>query len=59
MEAVLLNELMESLTQSAGGAWQLAHSRHDPRWLVIRDILEMVRSQVADIAVLHTAFTAG
>ena len=50
----LLNELIESLAQAAGGASQLVHHMRDPRWMGIRDIIELVQGGVLEVATVST-----
>ena len=42
-QPVLLNQLIESLNQSIGGCGQLVHAMQDPRWMLIRDMLELTK----------------
>lgn len=39
-------ELMQSLNQASGGCEQLAHTRRDPRFLLIRDALAAAKGWV-------------
>lgn len=40
---VIMRELIESLSQAAGGAGQMVHQHRDPRWMSVRSNLELVR----------------
>lgn len=49
-QPVLLNQLVEALNQAAGGASQLIHTMSDPRWMIIRDSIELTKEGVLEIA---------
>lgn len=49
-QPLLLNQLIEALNQAAGGASQLIHGMQDPRWMVIRDSVELTKEGVLEIA---------
>lgn len=42
----LLNELIEGLTQAIGGCSQLTHTMQDPRWMQMREMIELARERV-------------
>lgn len=46
----ILNELVESLGQAAGAAGQLIHTMSDPRWMVIRESLDLAKEGVLKVA---------
>lgn len=39
----LLNELIEGLTQAIGACSQLTHTMQDPRWMTMREMVELAR----------------
>lgn len=49
-QPVILNELLESLAQAAGGASQLIHTQRDPRWMFIREIIECTQGAILEQA---------
>lgn len=49
-QPVLLNQLVEALNQAAGGASQLIHAMQDPRWLMVRDMIELTKHGALDQA---------
>lgn len=42
----ILNELAQALGQAIGGASQLIHLRYDPRWMIIREALELAKEGI-------------
>lgn len=50
----LLNDLVESLRQAAGGASQLVHMMGDPRWMMIREAIELTQEGVLGIMTIET-----
>lgn len=46
----LLNQLIESLGQASGAASQLLHLHQDPRWLMIRDALDLAKEGTMAVA---------
>lgn len=46
----LLNELVESLGQAVGAASQIIHLHQDPRWMMVREALELAREGVMSVA---------
>lgn len=46
----LLSELVDSLAQASGGASQLIHSLGDPRWIMIREAVDLLKEGVMSIA---------
>lgn len=49
-QPILLKDISESLSQAIGGASQLTHAMQDPRWLVIRQSLELMQEGVMTLA---------
>ena len=49
-QPILLNQLVESLGQAAGGASQLIHTIRDPRFIVIREAIELAKEGVLQLA---------
>lgn len=50
----MLKELSESLNQSIGGATQLAHAQRDPRFLMIRQALELMQEGIMEVTKFQT-----
>lgn len=50
----LLNELVQALSQAAGGASQLIHQMQDPRWMMIREAIELTQEGVLEVATFAT-----
>ncbi len=46
----LLNDLIESLGQASGATSQLIHMHQDPRWMMIRDALDLAREGCIGLA---------
>lgn len=46
----LLNQLIESLGQASGAASQILHMHQDPRWMMIRDALDLAKEGTMSIA---------
>lgn len=46
----LLNELVEAISQAAGASGQLIHTMNDPRWMVIREALDLTKEGVLKLA---------
>lgn len=55
----LLNELIESLTQAAGATTQLLHAHQDPRWMIIREALELSKDGIAQVATIPAVKYSG
>lgn len=49
-QPMLLNQMIEALSQAAGGASQLIHSQRDPRWIFIRELIECTQGAVLEQA---------
>lgn len=45
----ILKDLCDSLTQAAGAASQLTHSMQDPRWMLIRESLDLTKEGVIQV----------
>ncbi len=39
----ILNEMVDGITQAAGACSQLIHTMQDPRWMTIREMLELTK----------------
>lgn len=39
----ILNSMIEALAQASGGCAQMTHHRGDPRWIAMRQTIELVR----------------
>lgn len=50
----MLKELSESLNQAIGGATQLAHAQRDPRFLMIRQALELMQEGIMEVTKFNT-----
>jgi len=50
----LLKDLAESLNQAIGGATQLAHAHRDPRFLMIRQSLELMQEGIMEVTKFNT-----
>jgi len=50
-EHEIFSRLIQNLGHAAGCCQQLAHSRQDPRWLLIRDTLEALRESTGKLAI--------
>lgn len=50
----ILNELIAGLKQAAGGASQLIHQLDDPRWIMIREAIELTQEGVFQVASFAT-----
>lgn len=49
----MLSNFIDAVSEAAGCAWQMAHIFNDPRWLSIRDCLEMVREIAPNAAIIE------
>lgn len=54
-QPVLLNDLVEALNQANGGASQLLHAMQDPRWMIIRDSIELVKHGALQVATFNVS----
>lgn len=52
--ARLLNEMIGGLAQSTGGCSQLLHMRQDPRWMMMRKVIE----SASDVCKQHATISA-
>lgn len=48
-ETQLLSELMQGLTEASGSASQLIHLLQDPRFIPMRDTIDMVKAGCLDV----------
>lgn len=48
-EAEILRDMMDGLTQASGSASQLIHLLQDPRFIPMRDVLDMVKAGCLDV----------
>lgn len=39
----LLSEFIEAVNEASGCAWQMVHIFQDPRWMLLRDVLDGVK----------------
>jgi len=46
----ILNELIEGLRQASGGCSQLTHALGDPRWMMIRECVDLTQEGVLSLA---------
>lgn len=54
----LLNEFIESIGQAAGATTQLLHHHQDPRWMMVREALELTKEGATKVATFAaTKFT--
>lgn len=51
----LLNELVESITQAAGACSQLIHVHQDPRWMTIREMLDLFKEGIVGAATFQAS----
>lgn len=51
----LLKELSDSLSQAEGSASQLIHSMQDPRWIFIREALDLTKEGVMKLATFEAS----
>lgn len=42
----LLKDLCDSLTQASGAASQLTHTMQDPRWMILREAIDLTKEMV-------------
>ena len=49
-QPVVLAELIQALTQASGGASQLIHMLQDPRFIVIREAIDMMKDGCLKLA---------
>ena len=49
-EQQMLIRFLDALKQASGSAHQLAHAQQNPRWLQVRDNLEVLRTTAATMA---------
>lgn len=54
-----LNDLISSLNQALGAASQIIHMHQDPRWMMIRDALELTKEGVTSVASMAARLTVG
>jgi len=45
----LLRELVDALTQASGAASQLTHTMSDPRWILIRESIDLTKEGVINV----------
>lgn len=57
-QPALLNDLIESLGQAEGATSQLIHSLQDPRWMYIREAVELAREGVISLATFQATLTS-
>lgn len=48
-ETELLRDLMAGLTEASGSASQLIHLLQDPRFIPMRDVIDMVKAGCLDV----------
>lgn len=53
----LLNELIESLGQASGAASQIIHQHQDPRWITVREALDLAKEGCMGLAVMSATKT--
>jgi len=53
-QAILIKEFIEGLGQASGAASQMIHMHQDPRWMIMRDLLESVRDVTMRSTVIPT-----
>lgn len=51
----VLNTLIESLAQAAGGASQLVHHHQDPRFVILRTAIDEARDMCIHIATINAS----
>lgn len=50
-EHEIYTRLIDSLKSASGCAQQMAHMRKDPRWLKVRNALEIASTKVTQLAI--------
>ena len=55
----LLNEFIESIGQAAGAASQLLHAHQDPRWMIVREALELTKEGATKVATIAAVKITG
>lgn len=48
--AMVVREMIDSLTQAAGGAGQMIHHHKDPRWIDAEKLIEKIKEGVIHLA---------
>lgn len=51
----LLKDLLDSIKQASGGSSQLIHQLQDPRWMIIRQSLELCQEGIMGIMHQHAS----
>lgn len=51
----LLNQLIEALGQASGAAGQIIHQHQDPRWFMVRDMLDLAKEDATTRATFAAA----
>lgn len=54
----LLNDLVASLNQASGAAGQIIHLHQDPRWMMIREALDIAKEGVMQVATVATRLSS-
>jgi L-cysteine desulfidase len=45
----ILKDLCDALTQASGAASQLTHTMQDPRWMMIRESIDLTKEGVINV----------
>jgi hypothetical protein len=49
-QPAILNSMIEALGQASGGCSQLLHHKKDPRWLIMRNGIDLARDAAINMA---------
>jgi len=55
----LLNQAIDGLKQASGGCSQLLHTRTDPRWLVLRQAIDLTTDGLIGLATFAASQITG
>lgn len=47
---LLLNELVDSVSQASGACSQLIHAQQEPRWMTVREMLDLFKEGIIEKA---------
>lgn len=47
-QPAILKKLLDSLTQASGAASQLTHTMSDPRWMIIREAIDLTKEGIVE-----------
>lgn len=51
----LLKDLCDALTQASGAASQLTHTMTDPRWMIIREAIDLTKEGIVEVITFQSS----